>query len=160
MSNGFFGRLARKWWLMLALGIVIGMAAGCSQESTKTPSVPATTPAPYLMTVDESSNGKEVKIAPNGALQVVLDSNVTTGFKWELTSISDSKVVEKVSNTYETLKQKRKEGEPPLPGAGGTEFWSFKALKKGTANISMEYSQPWAGGTKGAEKFRLTVVVE
>lgn len=28
MSSGFFGRLARKWWLMLVLGIVIGLAAG------------------------------------------------------------------------------------------------------------------------------------
>jgi len=26
--NGFFGRLARKWWLMLVLGVIIGLAAG------------------------------------------------------------------------------------------------------------------------------------
>lgn len=28
MSNGLFGRLARKWWVMLVIGVVIGLAAG------------------------------------------------------------------------------------------------------------------------------------
>ncbi len=28
MSNGYFGRLALKWWMMLSLGIVLGLAAG------------------------------------------------------------------------------------------------------------------------------------
>lgn len=28
MTNGFFGRLSRKWWLMLVIGIVIGLAVG------------------------------------------------------------------------------------------------------------------------------------
>jgi predicted secreted protein len=39
------------------------------------------------------------------------------------------------------------------------EFWTFKALMKGTSTISMEYSQPWDGGTKKAQTFSLTVTV-
>jgi inhibitor of cysteine peptidase len=54
--------------------------------------------------------------------------------------------------------------EPPaegsMVGAPGKEIWTFKALKKGQSSISMEYSQPWEGGTKAAETFQLTVVVK
>jgi predicted secreted protein len=43
-------------------------------------------------TIDESFNGQQVKMTRGGLLQVVLQSNITTGFKWELTENSDSKV--------------------------------------------------------------------
>ncbi len=46
-----------------------------------------------------------------------------------------------------------------MVGADGIEVWTFKALKIGTSDISMEYSQPWEGGEKDAYGFFLTVVV-
>jgi inhibitor of cysteine peptidase len=147
MFKGFFAGFARMWWLMLISGIIIGMMAGCSQSSS----------SPAQVIVDESSNSKTVKVALGGSLQVALNSNHTTGYSWELNQISDTTILEKVSNTYETPQAT---GEKPLVGAGGKELWNFKALKKGTAAISMEYSQPWSGGTKGAQKFNLTVTVE
>jgi len=141
-----------------------------------TTTAPSTTTVPLLTTiplatpvtssnstnisVDESFNGKEVKMAPGDSLQVALQSNITTGFKWELTQDSDTMVLEKVSNTYETTQVERKEGERPLVGVGGKEFWNFKALKKGNSLLSMEYSRPWEGGEKGVNKFSLTVIVE
>ena len=91
---------------------------------------------------------------------MVLQSNITTGFKWELTQNSDMTVLEMVSNTYETALVEPKEGEPPLVGVGGKEFWNFKALKKGNSLLSMEYSQPWVGGETGVNKFSLLVIVE
>jgi predicted secreted protein len=68
--------------------------------------------------------------------------------------------LQKLNNIYETPQIKVKEGAPPPVGVGGKEFWTFQALKKGRSTLSMEYSQPWAGGTKGAKKFELTIVVE
>jgi len=50
--------------------------------------------------------------------------------------------------------------ETSLVGAPGKEVWTFKALKKGTTKIAMEYSQPWEGGEKGGWTFNLTVVVK
>jgi inhibitor of cysteine peptidase len=46
-----------------------------------------------------------------------------------------------------------------LIGAPGVEEWTFKALKKGTSIISMEYRRPWETGTPPAKTFSLTVVV-
>ena len=108
--------------------------------------------------VDASYTGKQVEIDAGGSLTVTLESNWTTGFRWELTEVTDQTVLELVESRYEPSEEARH--DPPVPGAGGTEIWNFKALKKGETTISMEYSQPWEGGTKAAQIFVLTVVVK
>jgi inhibitor of cysteine peptidase len=110
--------------------------------------------APSQVSVDASYSGQEVEIAVGGSLTVTLESNASTGFQWELVSISDETVLEKVANTYEAPE------DTGMVGAPGNEIWTFDALKKGTSTISMEYSQPWENGTKAAETFDLTIVVK
>ena len=112
----------------------------------------ATTPQP--VSVDDSYSGKEVQIATGGSLVVTLESNVTTGFKWELSGVTDQTVLQQDGEP---------EYVPPAAsalGAGGTEVWTFKALKAGTSTISMAYSRPWERGEKGVNTFNLTVVVK
>ncbi len=110
--------------------------------------------APSQVSVDDSYSGQEVEVAVGGSLTVTLESNASTGFQWELVSISDETVLEKVANTYEAPE------DPDMVGAPGKEIWTFSALKKGTSTISMEYSQPWENGTQVAETFDLTIVVK
>jgi len=110
--------------------------------------------APSQVSVDASYSGQEVEVAVGGSLTVTLESNASTGFQWELVSISDETVLEKVANTYEAPE------DTGMVGAPGKEIWTFTTLKKGTSTISMEYSQPWENGTKAAETFDLTVVVK
>jgi len=110
--------------------------------------------APGEVSVDESYNGKTVEIAVGGTLTVTLESNATTGFQWELASISDQAVLEKQSDTFEAPE------DTAMVGAPGKEVWTFKASKKGTSSISMEYSRPWESGEKGVETFTITVVVK
>ena len=107
------------------------------------------------VSLDKSYDGKEVNVSPGTTLTVTLESNGTTGFEWELTGISDNTVLEKVSDSYQSGFSL-----PGQVGVGGKEVWKFKALKKGHSTIDMQYSQPWNKGTKGAEKFSLTVVVD
>jgi len=85
-------------------------------------------------------------------LSVTLESNVSTGFSWQLVQISDPTVLSQTGNQYIAP-------TPSQPGAAGSEVWTFSALKTGTSAILMDYSQPWAGGIKGARTFSLTVNV-
>ena len=104
--------------------------------------------------VDDSSASEEVEIAAAGSLVVHLDSNPTTGFKWELAGISDQAVLEQKGEA---------EFVPPeeaIPGAGGKEIWTFEALKAGTATVYLEYSRPWEGGEKAEWTYTLTVTVK
>jgi inhibitor of cysteine peptidase len=109
--------------------------------------------APSTVSIDESSSGQQVEIASGGTLTVTLESNQTTGFQWELKSIGDTSVLQSQGGTYNAP-------DSDMVGAGGEEVWTFKAVKVGTSSISMEYSQPWDGGTKAAKVFDLTVVVK
>ena len=115
---------------------------------------PGGSAAPSEVSGDESHNGKKVEIAVAGTLTVTLESNPTTGFQWELASISDQAVLEKQSNTFDDPE------DTGMVGAPGKEVWTFRALKKGTSTISMEYGRPWEGGEKGVETFTLNVVTK
>ena len=129
-----------KW---LAIGLVVTaflMLTACSS-------------LPDQVSIDASSSGKTVNIAVGGTLTVTLDSNVTTGYSWELKEIGDTDVLQKTDNKYVAPAN-------GAIGAGGKEVWTFKALAAGTSTLTMYYSQPWAGGQKGAKIFSLTVVVK
>ena len=98
---------------------------------------------------------QEVEVAVDGSLTITLCSNPTTGFQWvESAQISDQTVLQQTSHKFVPPE------ETGVAGAAGKEIWTFKALKKGTSTISMEYSRPWEGGEKGEWTFVLTVTVK
>jgi inhibitor of cysteine peptidase len=98
---------------------------------------------------------KELAAAVGDSFTVTLCSNATTGFQWsESAQISDPTVVQQMDHKFVSPKA------DGLVGAPGKEVWTFKALKKGTSTISLEYGRPWEGGEKGEWTFNLTVVVK
>ncbi|MFC2050387.1 protease inhibitor I42 family protein [Chloroflexota bacterium] len=98
---------------------------------------------------------KEATTAVGDSFTVTLCSNATTGFQWsESAKMGDPTVVQQTNHQFVSP---HPEG---LVGAPGQEVWTFKALKKGTSTISMEYSRPWEGGEKAEWTFNLTVVVK
>ena len=56
------------------------------------------------------------------------------------------------------------EYKPPeaknIVGGAGKEIWTFKALKKGATEVSMQYGRPWEGGEKEEWTFTVTVTVK
>ncbi len=110
--------------------------------------------APKELSVDITNSGKEVTLAAGGTLTVTLESNITTGYSWnENANIGDKTVMQQIDHKY----------QPPatsIPGAGGKEVWTFKALKAGKSTISMEYRRPFESNTTPAKTFTLTVVVQ
>ncbi|MFC1933964.1 protease inhibitor I42 family protein [Chloroflexota bacterium] len=114
----------------------------------------ACSPGASWVLVSKVDSGKTISVHVNQELIVDLDSNQTTGFQWQVAEISDQTVLGKVNNVYNAP-----EAGAPV-GAGGVERWTFKGIKKGTAQLCMGYNQPWQGGEKTAETFTLTIVVE
>ena len=79
----------------------------------------------------DSLTEKTVSLEKGKVLDLVLDSNPTTGYKWFLQSV-DGDSVEKDGNNF----------LPPqagLIGAGGKEVWHFKGSGAGTSKIIMDY---------------------
>jgi inhibitor of cysteine peptidase len=71
---------------------------------------------------------------------VQLESNPTTGYKWEITEPIDKKLLLFVKSEY-TLQK------PQLTGSGGIETWVFKALKRGHTTIKFSYARSWEKDT-------------
>jgi inhibitor of cysteine peptidase len=97
---------------------------------------------------------KEITVSAGGSFKVSLESNATTGFSWpEQAEIGNTAVVEQKDHEYLAPTS-------DLMGAPGKEVWTFKALKKGTTVIAMQYSRPWEGGEQAEWTFNLTVTVK
>ena len=97
---------------------------------------------------------KQLAVDAGNTFTVTLCSNATTGFKWsESAQISDQTVVQQTGQEFVSPQN------TGVIGAPGSEVWTFKALKKGTSTINMEYGRPWEGGEKGVWTFSLTVTV-
>ncbi len=72
-----------------------------------------------------------------GELTVTLGSNPTTGYQWsEDAEISDESVVKQINHEFIAP-------GTDIPGASGEEVWVFKALKRGTTTILLDYSRSW-----------------
>ena len=85
-------------------------------------------------------------------IYIELCSNPTTGFQWSYNTSGDTAVKEEEHDFDEP--------EGDMAGAPGKETWTFEGIGRGTAEILMEYSQPWDGGIKGEWTYRITVMVE
>ena len=84
-----------------------------------------------------TDSGQAISVGVDQEFVIALGSNPTTGYSWQ--PDFDRAVIELVESKYE-LGKKAEEG---LVGAGGVEFFKFKALKAGQAEITLAYQRPW-----------------
>jgi predicted secreted protein len=97
---------------------------------------------------------KQIEVNMGDTFTVNLCSNASTGFRWlDLANISEKTIVQQID--YKNIAPSK-----AMPGTPGEQVWTFKALKKGTAQITNEYSQPWSGGQKSAWNLILNVMVK
>ena len=84
-----------------------------------------------------NDSGQTINIGINQQFAIALGSNPTTGYSWQVSHNED--MLELVKSEYEMSK----EAEQGVVGAGGTEFFWFKALKAGKTEITLVYKRPW-----------------
>ncbi|NQT30892.1 MAG: protease inhibitor I42 family protein [Deltaproteobacteria bacterium] len=79
--------------------------------------------------------GQTVTIGVNQEFIIALGSNQSTGYSWQ--ESHDQTMLELVKWNYEEQAQ---EG---VVGAGGIEYFRFKALKTGQTEITLVYQRLW-----------------
>lgn len=108
-----------KRLLILVSVVAIGMLAGCvGRVETYTDS------------------GQTIDIGVNQEFVIALGSNPTTGYSWQ--ESYDQSVLELVEKTYKP----GKEAKQGVVGAGGVEYFRFKALKTERTQITLVYKRP------------------
>ncbi len=115
--------------------------AGATEEPTVVPQLNISDPAKIL----EASAGNEFKI--------IIDSNPTTGYHWEIIGEVDADVVEFVSRDF-------RGDEPVAVGSGGVDVWVFKAVAAGETHITLGYYPPSNDPVEPQQTVTFTVTVK
>ena len=82
-------------------------------------------------------SGQTINIDVNQEFVIALGANPTTGYDWEVSL--DETMLELVEMTYKVAE----EAEHEIVGAGGVDYFRFKALKAGETEITMVYKRSW-----------------
>ena len=126
---------------LLALGLVIILSAliftGCG-------------PAKEVK-LDASANGRQVELQKGQTLVITLESNPTTGFRWEVVELEES--------ILRQMGEPEFQSESEAIGAPGVEILRFQATKAGQTALQLVYHRPWEEGEEPLETFSLQVVV-
>jgi len=121
--------MKRVWLLVAVVVLTLGLVAGCVGAKTY------------------KDVGENIDIKVGQEFIIALGSNQTTGYKWQASYDETMLELAGGESTYEP-----DETDEDVVGAGGTEFFRFKALKAGEVEITMTYAQPWEGGGTGETK--------
>ncbi len=109
---------------------------------------------PSAIDLDAANNGATLETTSGQTINITLDSNVTTGYKWNLVTEPNAQVLKLVSSEYVAPAS-----NPPLVGAGGKEIWKFQTTGRGTTSLKLAYFRPF-DPSQVAKEFSATFVVK
>lgn len=85
--------------------------------------------------LEETPPGSTLDVGVGETFTLVLDSNPTTGYHWELLEEPGGRVVRLVEKGYRA-------DRPVAIGSGGRDVWSFEAVGAGVDTLSLGYFPP------------------
>ena len=89
--------------------------------------------------VSEAEHGGQFELEKGQILVVTLESNPSTGYRWELIENNESVLEQIGQSEYKPAET----SEPPIVGAGGWEIFRFKAVSTGRVTLLFCYRRPW-----------------
>jgi len=89
--------------------------------------------------VNEDNNGGQFELERGQILVVTLESNPSTGYKWELAEQSKSILLQLGEVEFKSSDT----GDPPTVGAGGWEIFRFRAVSTGQMPLLFFYHRSW-----------------
>lgn len=99
----------------------------------------------------ENFNGQTIEMTVGESLEIRLQENPTTGFRWQLIA-DDGAVCALISDAFE--------GPGGPLGRGGEHGWLFKALEPGECDIEFHYRRRWMSAAKPVRTFRIHIRIE
>lgn len=129
-----------------AVTLAAALCAGCPTQS----------PAPSAPTLTEKDMGQSVELAVGSTVKVVLDSNPSTGYRWDVVAV-DAKVLRAAGESSSTHESG---GPAPMPGAPEKAILSFQATAPGQTTLQLVYHQPWMKDVPPAKTFSANFTVK
>lgn len=134
--------------------VVVALAA-CGTDTADQGS-PGTSPTPTAsarsqktFSLTKQDSGSTIQVIKGDRIEIALDANASTGFRWEYKS-KPSAILNETRATYSPT---------PAPqgmvGSGGFQYYDYEVVGTGTASIELTYRGP--SGDDGGS-FTVTVV--
>jgi inhibitor of cysteine peptidase len=120
--------------MMLLVGILL--ALGCAAGGVK----------------EYTSSDQPIEVKVGNQFMITLDSNPTTGYKWEANF--DQDMLKLVKSEF-----KQDTSRPGMVGVGGKEYFTFMGVKSGDTQIKLTYKRPWEQQTADAKLVTFAVTV-
>ena len=137
--------------VLLAFAMVL---SGCATEPDAKPETGGVSGKASDPLVIEARAGDETRMRRGQLLAIALDSNASTGYAWEIVE-DGSPLLEPASVPASTAP-----AAPPMPGAGGTSRWRYRAAQTGTTTLRLVYRRSWEQGVEPMRTASYRVVVE
>lgn len=97
-----------------------------------------------------TDSGQAITVKVGQEFVIALGSNLTTGYSWQ--ESYDTLMLKLVEKKYVS-----DETEEELVGAGGVEYFRFRALKQGNTQITLDYQRPWEGTSEDQKVFTVNI---
>lgn len=100
-----------------------------------------------ILRFDEQNSGATAKAALGQSLEIRLQENPTSGYRWHVVQAGEP-VCKLLSDSFTAGLE--------APGQSGVHRWTFQTVAAGTASIRMIYRRAWETG-EGARTFTLNL---
>ena len=147
--------------LTLTLALVTGLLLTNLAAAPRAWSAPrcGQTRSPML-SLTSADHGRKLEINQGSEIQLTLNDNASTGYRWSLASLNPT-LVELVSEQALANPSEGAGSQGPLPAVGrpGQVVYCFRALRPGRTEISLNYLRSWEGDRSTIDRFRLNLQI-
>ena len=112
----------KTYFILLISTVLLFILIGCS---------------PTTITIKENNQKEKYTIKKGDNVEVVLNANPSTGYKWQIVNIDNSKL-KIIDETYTA-----KIVNENIVGSGGSKIYLLKTICKGNTIIEFEYFRPF-----------------
>lgn len=146
----------RSW--IISVLVVFGLVGcGPAPVPTQTPSpVNSAIPTPSgskILTVADTE--KKIDLTVGQSLVIDLESNASTGYRWNLVGQPQEAVLKLIRSDY---REPQTQGD--MTGVPGQETWQFQAIGRGTTTVKLAYAHSWEIAQSTEKEFTVTIQVQ
>jgi len=133
-------------YLLLSVAI---LSLACLTLNPTNPTAESTS-EPVRKTVATTDPNQPIEVQAGETFDIFIDANPSTGYHWEL--LGELNGVEFVSRDYIA-------DEPVMPGSGGVDILTFKAVSAGQAQITLGSYPPDVDSGEPQETVTFIIIV-
>lgn len=130
--------MIRRTLAFVATGMLAFSLLGCSSAGP--------------VTLTEADDGRTQQLAVGQELQVSLEANPTTGYRWAIDG--------DLPPELEQVGEPEYKADSSAIGSGGRETWIFSAVKSGSAALRLKYWRSFEPTVEPVATFSASVMVE